>query len=188
MICKTTQEEDSDHQMDSQPELADQPALPTRLRIEPVSQIDQNELTQQWLAENVGETQKVGKTSRAKSRQKSTQYTKPPKKPVQHEREREFKRLNEQVTQPPQTSQVPADGPAYYVPVQPPQTSQPPNDGMAHDAPVPPQAHLPNKLKSVAQRQYKNKRKRDWNSVREASRANTRTRQDSAKAEAAQER
>merc|ERR1712015_270165 len=160
-------------------------------------QIDRNRLTQQWIAENAGEISKVRRASRTKARQiqKSTDYTKPKPRSVQCDRERELRKL---ITKPIVAAQPDGTG-TRYSPVTAEQQANPAYTDAAgpvqpnmpappQPQPGPPPHHLPQKLKGIARRQYEDKRKRDWHSVRERSRASTRARQHNAKAEVAETR
>ena len=187
-------EHDSDQQMNSQPELEDQPTRPNQIEADPMVQIDRNRLTQQWIADNAGETGEVTRASRTKARQvqksktkarqiqKSTDYTKPKPRSVQCDREQELRKL---ITKPivaahpdrtgtrysPVTAEQQAE-PAYTDAAGPVQPNVPAPPQLQ---PVPPPHHLPQKLKGIARRQYEDKLGRDWHSVREKSRASTRT-------------
>merc|ERR1712015_509794 len=193
--------------MDSQPELADKPTRPSQIEVDPVVQIDRNRLTQQWIADNARETGEVTRARRTKARQiqksktkarqiqKSTDYTKPKPRPVQCDRQQELRKL---ITKPivaahpdgtgtrysPVTAEQQAI-PAYTDAAGPVQPNMP---APPQPQPGPPPHHLPQKLKGIAQRQYEDKRKRDWHSVREKSRVSTRARQHNAKAEVAEMR
>ena len=207
---------DSDHEMNSQPEQGDQPTRPSQMDVEPTAQINRNERTQQWVAENAGGTGKVRTVSRTKEYTRGTkarQIQKPRHcnritKPivVVHQNTtgtRHRTGATHQQTEPPHTGIAgpvqptvpaplqpqavppphhPAAGPvqpSVPAPVQPqpgPSPHQP-----AQSQPVQPPHHLPQKLKSIAPRQYEDKRQRDWQAVREKSRVSTREQQDTAR-------